>query len=129
MPKDASAKPSKPRRKTRSKKAEVAEVNDAASENFAGKRLRVDWDNPRTNRLLDWLDANPEDRNRLFSDSTAAAKEENRRKVTAKGSKLRYHVAMAKAVFDCAEEDKEMRSWYLSEPTKFTSSLSNYLNR
>jgi hypothetical protein len=126
MPKDLS-KPSKALRPPRSKK--VALANDADLENFAGRRLRVDWNDLRTNRLLDWLDDHPEDRNRLFSDSTAAAKEEKRPKVTAKGSKNRYHVAMAKAVFDCEEEDDDMREWYRNEPAKFTSSLSNYINR
>ena len=64
----------------------VANSNDAdESEASASKHLVVKWDNDRTNRLLDWLDQNPDDRNYLFSDLTAAAKQEGRRKVTAKG--------------------------------------------
>jgi len=98
-------------------------------ESFAGRCLQVEWNNTRTDHLLDWLDQNPDDRNRLFSDSTTAAKEQNRHKVTAKGSKNRYYLALAKAVFDCKEEDIEMRAWYLKEPAKFSSSLSSYLNR
>ena len=41
----------------------------------AGRHLQVKWGADRTNWLLDWLNQNPEDRNRLFSASAAAAKE------------------------------------------------------
>jgi hypothetical protein len=54
---------------------------------------------------------------------------ENRRKVTAKGSKNVYHAAIAKAVFDCDVEDVELRSWYLQEPLKFSASAENYIGR
>ncbi|KDR70600.1 hypothetical protein GALMADRAFT_229964 [Galerina marginata CBS 339.88] len=89
-----------------------AQPKAADVQSFAGWHLQVEWDSPRTNCLLDWLDQNPDDHNRLFSNSTVAAKEEKRRKV----------------VFDCDKEDVEMRTWYLKEPAKFSSSLSNYLN-
>jgi len=128
MPKEAtSMKPRKAQHKPPAPKGTQAKAVDM--ESFAGRRLQVEWNNTRTDRLLDWLDQNPDDRNRLFSDSTTAAKEQNRRKVTAKGSKNCYYLALAKAVFDCKEEDIEMQAWYLKEPAKFSSSLSSYLNR
>ena len=74
----------------------------------ASRRLVVKWDANRMNCLLDQLDQNLDDHNRLFSDSTAAAKEEGCAKVTAKGTKNHYYAAMAKAVFDCAAEDADM---------------------
>ena len=104
---------------------EEVEILDTRS----SKRLVVKWDEDRTNRLLDWLDQNPDDRNRLFSDSTVAAKQEGRCKVTAKGNKARYHEALAKAVFGSPDEESSLRDWYLKEPGKFTSSVLNYLNR
>lgn len=115
-------------------KAPLPVANDSDEEvevleTRTSKRLVVKWDEDRTNRLLDWLDQNPDDRNRLFSDSTVTAKQEGRRKVTAKGNKARYHDALAKAVFESPEEEPSLRDWYLKEPAKFTTSVVNYLNR
>ena len=126
MPKDPTGVKS---RRAQRKPPAPKEAPSKAVDSFAGRRLQVEWDNPRTNRLLDWLDQNPDDHDRLFSNSTAAAKEENRRKVTAKGTKNYYYLALAKAVFDCEEEDVEMCAWYRKEPAKFSASLTNYLNR
>ena len=109
--------------------APTVAATDSDEDTRSSKRLVVKWDEDRTNRLLDWLDQNPDDRHRLFSDSTAAAKQEGRRKVTAKGNKARYHEALAKAVFGSPDEESSLRSWYLKEPGKFTSSVINYLNR
>ena len=69
----------------------------------AGRHLQVKWGADRTNWLLDWLNQNPEDRNRLFSASAAVAKEEGQTKITAKGTKNRCYAATAKAISDCAE--------------------------
>ncbi|KAF8869849.1 hypothetical protein CPB84DRAFT_1855981 [Gymnopilus junonius] len=80
-----------------SQKGTTATSADAPAELPASKCLQVKWDADRTNRLLDWLDQNPHDHNCLFSDSMAAAKEEGHAKVTAKGAKNHYYVAMAKA--------------------------------
>ena len=88
--------------------ASMAAAADPPAGFPASRRLVVKWDANRMNRLLDWLDQNLDDRNRLFSDLTAAAKEEGRAKVTAKGTKNHYYAAMAKAVFDCAAEDADM---------------------
>ncbi|KAH9023311.1 hypothetical protein EDB84DRAFT_1247596, partial [Lactarius hengduanensis] len=59
----------------------------------------VQWDDPRTERLIDWLEDNPEDRQRLFSDSSHDAKKENRTRRVAKGSKSTFHIKMAKYIF------------------------------
>jgi hypothetical protein len=120
--------------KARAPPAVVDDSDDDCKEVVAveartSKRLVVKWDDDRTTRLLDWLDQHPDDRNRLFSDSTVAAKQEGRRKVTAKGNKTRYHEALAKAVFDSPDEEPSLRIWYLREPGKFTTSVLNYLSR
>jgi len=127
----ARAKPSAKRGKAKAPTAAASESDEEVEvlETRSSKRLVVKWDEDRTNRLLDWLDQNPDDRNRLFSDSTAAAKQEGRRKVTAKGNKARYHEALAKAVFGSPDEEPSLRDWYLKEPGKFTTSVLNYLNR
>jgi len=89
-------KPRKAQRKPLAPKGTQAKAVDM--ESFAGRHLQVEWNNTRTDRLLDWLDQNPDDRNCLFSDSTTAAKEQNHRKVTAKGSKNHYYLALANGV-------------------------------
>ena len=120
---------SKPRtRKTTDslKAASAADTDDSASA-AGGGRLVIKWDNGRTDRLLDWLDHRPEDRHRLFSDSTVTAKSEGRKKVVAKGSKTRFHEAIAKEVFNHPEDDLRVR--YQKEPGKFANSVCNYLSR
>ncbi|KAH9008620.1 hypothetical protein EDB83DRAFT_2204551, partial [Lactarius deliciosus] len=58
------------------------------------------WDDSRTNWLVDWLEDNPEDRQKLFSDSSHDAKKENRPHHVAKGSKTAFHTKMA--VYICS---------------------------
>ena len=88
--------------------ATTAAAADPSAGLPASRRLVVKWDANRMNCLLDQLDQNLDDHNHLFSDSTAATKEEGCAKVTAKGTKNHYYAAMAKAVFDCAAEDADM---------------------
>jgi len=91
--------------------------------------LTVKWDHDRTNCLLDWLDQNPNDCNWLFSDSTVTVRKEGHHKVTAKGSKTHYHESIAKAVFDSPDEEASLHVWYLKDPSKFATSVCNYLGQ
>jgi hypothetical protein len=69
---------------------------------------RVLWNLQRTDRLVEWLENNVEDRQRLFSDSAQDAKEENRRRRTAKSVKTSFHIKMADYIFS-ADEDVRVR--------------------
>ena len=70
--------------------------------------MRISWTTARTERLLDWLEENPVDRQKLFSDSTKDAKDEGRRKRVAKGTKSEFHKLIAIYVFS-VDVDKEVR--------------------
>lgn len=69
---------------------------------------RVLWNSNRTERLVEWLENNVEDRQRLFSDSAQDAKEENRRRRTAKSVKTGFYIKIAEYVFS-ADEDARIR--------------------
>jgi hypothetical protein len=88
-PSNAVAKPPGAKPKC-SKKTATADTQEPGVE-----RSRVPWDDLRTDRLVDWLEDNPEDRQKLFSDSSHDAKKENRLRRVAKGSKSIFYVKMA----------------------------------
>jgi hypothetical protein len=61
--------------------ADTTDNDDTAKQNDdtakqTSKARRISWTSARTERLLDWLDENPVDRQKLFSDSSKDAKEE-----------------------------------------------------
>ena len=72
------------------------------------RTIRISWTTARTERLLDWLEENPVDRHKLFSDSTKDAKDEGRRKRVAKGTKSEFHKLIAIFVFS-VDADKDIR--------------------
>jgi len=90
--------------------------------------LTVRWDDVGTERLLDWLDQNPDDHHHLFSDSTTAVKQEGWCWVVAKGAKTKFYVAMAKAVFNSPEEEAHLHDWHNNKPQKFATSVLNFLS-
>ena len=98
--------PSKPRG-GRAKKTANLDKEDAAADSKGGA-LRIMWSESRTERLLEWLENNVEDRQRLFSDSAQDAKEEKRRPRTAKSGKSSLHTKIANYVFS-ADEDARVR--------------------
>ncbi|EGO30496.1 hypothetical protein SERLADRAFT_454814, partial [Serpula lacrymans var. lacrymans S7.9] len=64
------------------------------------KPAQINWSNPRTDRLVDWLEKHPRRRYVLFSDSTAVAKEENRdASRSTKHTKASLHRRIARHVF------------------------------
>jgi hypothetical protein len=99
-PSNAVAKPpgAKPKR---SKKTATADTQEPGVE-----RSRVPWDDLCTDRLVDWLEDNPEDRQKLFSDLSHDAKKENRPHRVAKGSKSIFYVKMAEYIFSVDEDAK-----------------------
>jgi hypothetical protein len=140
---DATAKPlpksnMKRTRKPSSKVVEAAgadttDNDDTAKQNDdtakqTSKARRISWTSARTERLLDWLDENPVDRQKLFSDSSKDAKEEGRRKRVAKGTKSEFHKMIATFVFS-ADADSKTRLDFSSNAGNYTKSVDNYLAR
>ncbi|KAH9974182.1 hypothetical protein BGW80DRAFT_1128570, partial [Lactifluus volemus] len=78
--------------------------------------------------LLNWLEENPEDRQKLFSDSSKDAKEEGRRRRVVKGTKSEFHKMMATAVFS-VNDDANIRADFRSNPVNYTKSIDNYITR
>ena len=115
------------KRKSKARESDVGE--DGAASIPTQSRLVVNWNEERTNQLLDWLDQNPVDRHRLFSDSITHAKAEGRKKVKAKGDKAVFHKKIAEAVFNVPEETYDLREQYQRQSDKFVSSVVNYLSQ
>jgi hypothetical protein len=130
--------PAKRARKPSSKVAESASIDfsdeeDATSQKPAAtskarRMMRISWTTARTERLLDWLEENPVDRQKLFSDSTKDAKDEGRRKRVAKGTKSEFHKLIAFFVFS-VDVDKEVRDDFAVNGGNYTKSVDNYLGR
>lgn len=91
-------------------------------------RIYWDKDTSRTERLLDWLTNNPDDRHKLFSDSTQVANEEGRPKKKAKTSKAQYYAKMAHAVFS-VDADAKVREHFKSSPGRYARTVENYIGR
>jgi hypothetical protein len=97
----------KPRKtQTRRRAAEDDEVTVADSSKAPASRII--WGPTRTERLVEWLENNVEDRQRLFSDSAQDAREDNRRRRTAKNVKMTFYIKIAEYVFS-ADEDAKVR--------------------
>jgi hypothetical protein len=89
------------------KPAEEDEEEEVTADLKAGAP-RVLWTSDRTERLVEWLENNVEDRQRLFSDSAQDAKEEKRRRRTAKSVKTSFYIKIAEYVFS-ANKDVRIR--------------------
>jgi hypothetical protein len=85
-------------------------------------KLKIFWDGNnswQTNRLLDWLESNPTDQIKLFSDSLQEAKVGNRKKITGKESKLYIYHKIAHAIFS-VDENQVIRENYATYLDKFS---------
>lgn len=108
-----------------------ADSSSGDEDTRAGKRpkaRRIVWNAERTERLLDWLEENPGERQKLFSDSSKDAKDEGRRKRVAKSTKSEFHKMIAGAVFS-VDLDAGVRADYRDNPTNYTKSVDNYIIR
>jgi hypothetical protein len=126
-------------RKPSSKVTESAQIDSSDEEDDTSQPLqpakakvrrtmRISWTTARTERLLDWLEENPVDRQKLFSDSTKDAKDEGRRKRVAKGTKSEFHKLIAIFVFS-VDADDDVRDDFAVNSGNYTKSVDNYLGR
>jgi hypothetical protein len=93
---------------TQSGPIDFSDEEDAMSQLQPAKvrrMMRISWTTTRMVWLLDWLEENPVDRQKLFSDSTKDAKDEGRRKRIAKGTKSEFHKLIAIYVFSIDASD------------------------
>ena len=72
-----------------------SDKEDPNSQLQSTKVCHISWTTARTEQLLDWLEEDPVDQHKLFSDSTKDAKDEGWRKCVAKGTKSEFHRLMA----------------------------------
>ena len=125
------AKPQKQPWKPSSKVLESAHIDSSDEENASTQPAKVrhtSWTTAGTECLLDWLDENPVNRRKLFSDSMKDAKDEGWRKRVSKGTKSEFHKLIAMFVFT-VDADKEVREDFAANPGNYTKSVDNYLGR
>jgi hypothetical protein len=128
---NATAKPPRPKPKRApatkqgKKPAATSEVDAEAQEAPSPEKgSRVLWDDLRTDRLVDWLEDNPEDRQKLFLDSSHDANKENRARRVAKGAKSAFHVKMAEYVFS-VDADPKVREDVKEDIKKYSKAVEN----
>jgi hypothetical protein len=90
------------------------------------KACHILWNASRTELLLDWLKENPEDRQKLFSDSSKDAKDEGRCKHVAKSSKSEFHRMITAAVFSI-DPNPNICVDFCDNPINYTKSVDNYI--
>jgi hypothetical protein len=86
----------------------------------------ISWTPARTECLLDWLDENPIDWQKLFSDSSKDAKEEGWWKCVAKGTKSEFHKMIATFIFS-ADADAKVHLDLSTAPGNYMKFVDNYL--
>jgi hypothetical protein len=94
--------------------------------------FKINWadefDHLRSDRLLIWLDENPTERHRLFSDSAKTARQEDRSLITNKSAtqKTAIYARMAEYIFK-NDRNVEYRQLYAIKPEAFASSVLHQL--
>ncbi|KAH9061039.1 hypothetical protein EDB87DRAFT_1542508, partial [Lactarius vividus] len=80
-----------------------------------------------TDWLVDWLEDNPEDCQKLFSDSSHDAKKENRPCHVAKGSKSIFHNKMAEYIFS-VDVDARVHVEVKEDIKKYSKAVENWIS-
>ena len=94
-PRKKASSPSVSRKKQKSVSSSKEPLQTSSS------RTKISYEkNGRTDRIINWLTDNVNDRTRLFSDNVQDASAEGRRIRTAKTSKMIYYRKIAAAVFE-----------------------------
>src|SRR5258707_14405446 len=107
-------------------------ISAAAADPVIRLPSTIQWkDHPEwTDRLVTSLLQHPHIRLRLFSDSTDAAKAENRMKVTSNGSTKKDLLGkLTGFIWDIPEEDEKECPTYLIHKAKFITSLDGQISK
>jgi hypothetical protein len=94
------------------------------------EQITVKWKDHAewTDRMVAVFHERPEFRRRLFSDSTAVARQEDRTATTSNGmAKKEMYAQLADIIFDCEEEPSERRAIYMLHKAKFAQSVEGRL--
>ena len=91
--------------------------------------LHIIWNANRTNQLVEWLENNVEDHQRLFSDLAQDANEQQHRPRTAKGSKTAFHVKMAKYILSIDKDEKVREDVRANGGRKYAKAVENHIGR
>lgn len=118
----------RPAKRGQARRTADEDVEDAAATSKSGPR-RVSWTSNRTDRLLDWLEQNVEDRHKLFSDSAQDAREENRRRRTAKNVKTGFYLKMAEYIFSIDEDERIRDDIKTNGAKKYCKAVENRIAR
>ena len=78
--------------------------------------------------LLDWLEENPEDHQKLYSDSSKDAKEEGQCKHVAKGMKSKFYKLIATFVFSI-NDGANICADFHSNIVNYMKSVDNYITQ
>ncbi|KAJ7461450.1 hypothetical protein FB451DRAFT_1371191 [Mycena latifolia] len=102
--------------------------DDSSVEVTGKKRMIVNWiQNPHwTAKIITYLFEHPEFRIRLFSDSTAEAKEAGRAKLVGKDGKPQQYGVLAKHVF---KDDPKEQARYANNAAKYATAVDTRLRR
>ncbi|KAJ7659684.1 hypothetical protein DFH06DRAFT_989406, partial [Mycena polygramma] len=128
-PKAPATKPPKKRRSKNDSDDDSSDV-ELVDPKKAKKKQRqsVNWkgNDQWTDMAVGYLLDNPEFRRKLFSDSTAEAKKEQRKKSVAKDGKAVQYAELAKFIF---EEDPKEQARYVNDPAKYAVSVETRFHR
>ena len=88
----------------------------------------ISWMTSRTEQLLEWLEENSSDHQKLFSDSSKDVKNEGQQKCIAKSTKSEFYKLIAIFVFS-VNTDKEVQADLAANTINYTKSVDNYLGQ
>jgi hypothetical protein len=91
--------------------------------------LRIMWNEPCIEQLVEWLEDNVEDRQRLFSDSAQDVKEEKCCPRTAKGGKVIFHTKIANYIFSVDEDPRVQDDMKVHGAQYFAKAVENRIAR
>lgn len=108
---------------------EDEELEDAAIADSKAVAPCIIWNVKRTDRLVEWLENNVEDRQQLFSGLAQDTKGENRRRRMTKNVKTSFHIKMAEYIF-LADEDARVRDDLKAHGAKrYAKAVENHITR
>ena len=108
---------------------EDGDGEDTAAVDPKATALCIMWNANCTDQLVEWLEDNVEDHQRLFSDSAQDAKEQNHHPRTAKGSKTSFHVKMAEYILSIDKDEKVRDDIRANGGRKYAKAIENRIGR
>jgi hypothetical protein len=127
MPPSSRATKGKEKRGSRGRKQAPPAHTGNNDEAASTKAARVQWDNERTEHLINWLESNPKDCQQLFSDSSQNARQEHRAQRVSKSLKSVFHSKIAQYVFS-TDPNERVRVDLDKDPPKYMKVVENQIS-